>query len=567
MMVAALLMVSLLPIWFYHRRVLSLSESKLEQNEPLTQQEITRLLAREVQLYEATIHQRIVARRQMLLSTGLADALNDPRRSTQITALLEDLIKESPEIIYVTALGQDARGLRAGDARTDTDPFIRKALTSGFTVATLGKEFHSEPLSYESNAAYVLSLPLAQGGQFKGMIAAVVVLDHITERLRELSLRGRTVYVVDSDGRVVAHPERRLVPGTDLSTNVDIVRQYKELAGEARLLPTTSRFTMEIDGRRVDMMGTYSPVSELHWAVVAQRSLEDARDDAGINELGSQARQVMVGVVFVALLLGYVFAVAITTPIRGLAQSTRAISRGEFHERASVHGAAEISDLAETFNKMADDIGNYIERLKQAAEENRELFIGSIRMLAAAIDEKDPYTRGHSGRVAKYSVLVGEELGLSAEDLDRLRIAALLHDVGKIGVDDRVLKKPGSLTPEEFELMKQHPQKGANIMRPVVQLKEMLPGIELHHEHIDGRGYPYGLRGDQIPMMARIIAAADTLDAMTTNRPYQTAKDVTEAMAIIVKLAGTKFDPDVVRALEAVIASGRLRVAPTLVEV
>src|SRR5437764_14610327 len=111
---------------------------------------------------------------------------------------------------------------------------------------------------------------------------------------------------------------------------------------------------------------------------------------------------------------------------------------------------------------MAGDIEEFIEKLKEAAEENRELFVGSILMLAAAIDEKDPYTRGHSGRVAKYSTLIARELGLNAQDLDTLRISALLHDVGKIGVEDRVLKKPGALTPEEFELMKQHAAKGAN---------------------------------------------------------------------------------------------------------
>src|SRR5258708_31961189 len=132
-------------------------------------------------------------------------------------------------------------------------------------------------------------------------------------------------------------------------------------------------------------------------------------------------------------------------------------------------------------------------------------------MLGAAIDEKDPYTRGHSGRVAKYSILIAQQLGLAAEELEKIRISALLHDVGKIGVDDRVLKKPGALTPEEFALMKQHPLKGANIMRPVAQLKEMLPGIELHHEHVDGGGYPHGLRGEALPMMARIIASPDTL--------------------------------------------------------
>ena len=156
---------------------------------------------------------------------------------------------------------------------------------------------------------------------------------------------------------------------------------------------------------------------------------------------------------------------------------------------------------------------------------------------------------------------------MNAEDLDRLRISALLHDVGKIGVDDRVLKKPGQLTEEEFELMKQHPSKGANIMRPVAQLKEMLPGIELHHERMDGGGYPYGLQGDQIPLMARIIAVADTLDAITTNRPYQSAMDLEYALDRIRSLAVAKFDPEVVAALEAAVANGQLRLSATLVEV
>jgi putative nucleotidyltransferase with HDIG domain len=227
----------------------------------------------------------------------------------------------------------------------------------------------------------------------------------------------------------------------------------------------------------------------------------------------------------------------------------------------------EIAELAENFNKMAGDIEEYIERLKEAAEENRELFLGSIRMLAAAIDEKDPYTRGHSGRVAKYSTLIAHELGLTPEALDTLRISALLHDVGKIGVEDRVLKKPGSLTPEEFELMKQHTIKGANIMRPVSQLKDMLPGIELHHEHMDGRGYPYGLPGPQIPLMARIISVADTLDAMTTNRPYQSAMDLDFALGRIKALAGTKFDGVIVNALEAAVTAGRLRLSAVEVQV
>jgi HD-GYP domain-containing protein (c-di-GMP phosphodiesterase class II) len=380
-------------------------------------------------------------------------------------------------------------------------------------------------------------------------------------------VRGRTVFVVDHSGRVIAHPDaRRFVPGTDLRSSY-IVAQASGLPKDLRTTATVQRFSDIEQGHNTELIGTYSTIPDLAWTVIAQRSLEEARDDAGVKELNAQALTFVLVVTAAAIILGYLFAVGISTPIRALAASTRAISRGEFHERAPVRGAAEISELAETFNNMAGDIESYIARLKQAAEENRELFLGSIRMLAAAIDEKDPYTRGHSDRVAKYSVMVGQQLGLSPEELDKLRISALLHDVGKIGVDDRVLKKPGALTAEEFQIMKQHPSKGANIMRPVAQLKEMLPGIELHHEHVDGKGYPYGLKAEEIPLMARIIAVSDTLDAMTTNRPYQSAKEIDDALQVIRKLAGSKFDLKVVAALEAVVQAGKLRLAPALVEV
>ena len=401
------------------------------------------------------------------------------------------------------------------------------------------------------------------------MFAAVVSLERIEARIRDASVRDRTVYIVNMRGQIVAYPDPRdFVPGRNVASASPLVKQIGELPKELRATQTTNFQVPGGDKRQpVDMIGTYSTIPELGWAVIAQRSLDDARVDAGVQELTNQALSFVVVVTFIALGFGYVFALGITRPIRGLVESTRAMSRAEFHERVVVRGAAEIRELAETFNHMAGDIEQYVERLKQAATENRELFLGSIKMLAAAIDEKDPYTRGHSGRVAKYSMIIGDKLGMNAEDLDRLRISALLHDVGKIGVDDRVLKKPGKLTEEEFDLMKQHPSKGANIMRPVAQLRDVLPGIELHHERMDGAGYPYGLTGDQIPMMARIIAVADTLDAITTNRPYQSAMDLEYALDRIRSLAVTKFDAQVVAALDAAAKSGQLRLSATLVEV
>jgi HD-GYP domain-containing protein (c-di-GMP phosphodiesterase class II) len=156
--------------------------------------------------------------------------------------------------------------------------------------------------------------------------------------------------------------------------------------------------------------------------------------------------------------------------------------------------------------------------------------------------------------------MIATEMGLDPGFLEILRVSAQLHDVGKIGIEDRILKKPGTLTPEEFEIMKTHTTKGANILRPVPQLREMLPGIELHHEALNGRGYPYGLKGDEIPLLARVIAVADTFDALTTNRPYQKAYDPVDALRIIENLSGQRLDPRAVTALMAVFYRGDIRI-------
>jgi putative nucleotidyltransferase with HDIG domain len=570
LVLGAMLLVSVLPLGLYHRQVLKLSQEKLTDTESVQQTEVTRSVGEEVQLFDANLYQQLISGRQILAVTGLLDQVDDPAHAPQVTRLLENLVASNPNILYLTAVGKAAKGTGAGNIRADQDPFVGKALQRAFSACLQSVVFRSEPLALgpDNRPAFVMAIPLHVTGQFNGMLAAVVSLDGILSRLQETSVRGRTVFIVDHNGHVIVHPDtRQVVPGSDLRTSSYIVAQMTLIPKDLRTTETVQHFNTVENGKNAEMIGTYSTIPDLGWAVVAQRSLEKARGDAGVNELNAQALKFVMVVTFAALVLGYLFAVGISTPIRALAASTRAISRGEFHERATTRGAAEISELAQTFNNMADDIESFIARLKQAAQENRDLFLGSIRMLAAAIDEKDPYTRGHSDRVAKYAAMLGQQLGLSAEDLDRLRIASLLHDVGKIGVDDRVLKKPGALTPEEYTVMKQHPTKGANIMRPVAQLKDMLPGIELHHEHVDGRGYPYGLKGEDIPLMARIIAVADTLDAMTTNRPYQSAMELSDALGHIRKVAGTKFDLRVVDALDSVVQSGQLRLTNLLVEV
>jgi HD-GYP domain-containing protein (c-di-GMP phosphodiesterase class II) len=159
--------------------------------------------------------------------------------------------------------------------------------------------------------------------------------------------------------------------------------------------------------------------------------------------------------------------------------------------------------------------------------------------------------------------MIAKEMGQSEDFQEIVRVSAQLHDVGKIGIEDRILKKPGALTAEEFEIMKTHTTKGANILRSVSQLREMIPGIELHHESLDGRGYPHGYKADEIPILPRIIAVADTFDALTTNRPYQQAHDADDALRIIRSVSGKRLDPTAVAALEALYKRGEIRVPRT----
>jgi HD-GYP domain-containing protein (c-di-GMP phosphodiesterase class II) len=266
-----------------------------------------------------------------------------------------------------------------------------------------------------------------------------------------------------------------------------------------------------------------------------------------------------------ALVFGFYFAQLLTRPVRELAAGAQRIAAGDFSRRVKVLGRTELSELGASFNQMTDQVERFIGDLQRSAEENHELFIGTVKALAAAIDGKDPYTRGHSERVSRFSVATAQALGLPEGEIEKIRISALLHDVGKIGIDDRILKKPAALTDEEFVIMKSHPQKGYKIMSQIPAIRDFLPGMYMHHEMIDGGGYPQGLRGDQIPMQARIVSVADTFDAMTTERPYQRAMDLETALVRLKSFIGTRYDGRVVAAFVAACEAGKIRPGVTRV--
>lgn len=215
----------------------------------------------------------------------------------------------------------------------------------------------------------------------------------------------------------------------------------------------------------------------------------------------------------------------------------------------------KVCEFGSVETRLLDSIGTILSIHSSNRDRFRkqtDLFSSSVRALTSAIDAKDRYTSGHSDRVARVSVCLGEQLGLSQDELDTLYLGGLLHDIGKIGIDDHVLNKPGTLTDDEFEHIKQHPQFGYDILKSVRQLDEILPVVLHHHESWDGRGYPHGLKGSETPFLARIVAVADAFDAMGSDRPYRKGMPEEKLDRILRDGAGKQWDAEVIEAFFAV---------------
>jgi HD-GYP domain-containing protein (c-di-GMP phosphodiesterase class II) len=552
-----LVAISVVPMYFYSAQVQSINRERLITNERLLQNTVTRSIADDISQHQESFRlmQANLASALQVASGG--DLTGDHVQAPELRALLENFVSSSSDLDYATLLNSDAKGISAG--RIEPDAFLQKELEAAYAAANDARAYNGQPLvvgnGKASRTVMLVSTPVTYGGRFLGMIASVVDLDYLIRRLREIDRGGLTPYVVDSQGRLVAGARPEYATGQDM-TNLEIVRNFIEQGSKAQMLAPTREFSMDTGKKSVVMLGTYSAVSNLNWAVVVQKPRDEAY--SSVYQMQRTARWLAIFSIVLSIGVGVFAARRITNPLEILTESSHAIARGDFSQRVQLKSRTEIGELSSTFNFMSQELEHFVEDLKRAAAENRELFMGSIQMLAGAVDEKDPYTRGHSDRVTRYSMLIAKEMGMSEEFQETVRISAQLHDVGKIGIEDRILKKPGALTSEEFDVMKTHTTKGANILRPVAHLKEMIPGIELHHESLDGRGYPHGLKADDIPLLPRIIAVADTFDALTTNRPYQHARSSEDALKVIRSLSGKRLDPAAVTALETVYERGEI---------
>ncbi|MEO8276419.1 MAG: HD domain-containing phosphohydrolase [Thermoanaerobaculia bacterium] len=486
-----------------------------------------------------------------LAPPGPAD-VEERLRAPWVSDYLQRYVRGNSQPLALRVLDLTGSGWRFSLPGLGDSP--ERALDDAFTAAvskqTAIYRFAVLPRTNEPVAA--LAVPVADGLGKVSMVVETVVRLRLMEAVLEREARGQAqVFLVDRDGKLLwSEGSTPAIQRALASSN--LVRDFAK-----KPLSLTAEYTLDGDRGAVAMLGMVSPVVESGWGVVVHRPVSAAFESARRMVISALLATLLL------LLLAVLFAIYASRwlglPIRQLSETAHGIASGDFGERLpQEHVVTELADLSADFNRMAGYVQDHVAKLKEAARQNRELFISSIRAFAAAIDAKDPYTRGHSERVAELSRLIARSLGQNEEFQNKLWIGALLHDIGKIGIEDRILNKSGVLTPEEFELMKNHPVIGADILQPIEALHEMLPIVRWHHEAWNGKGYPDKLRGDAIPLMARIVAVADCFDAITTSRPYQTAYEPAYAAQLITQLAGSRFDAKVVTAFLRAFEGGSL---------
>jgi len=353
---------------------------------------------------------------------------------------------------------------------------------------------------------------------------------------------GVMQFIVDPDALI---PRAKTSGATSYPGDKYDGRQFPELLSAFKEASVDKRIETDQWGK---VLSAYAPVRDKQGKAVAILGVDMAADDVYLAEKAILKRGILVlafGIIF-SLLLGILVSRRIADPVAKLVEGTRHIAAGDLDYHVDVTGKDEIAELAGAFNGMASSI----------AEANRKMhdyFYRAMQSLVRLLEAKNPYTRGHSDRVAELSEKTALAMGLPSEKTELLKRAAQLHDIGKLGIDERILNKTSSLTEEELDVIHQHPRTGEEILQPIAFDKELVDMVRLHHEHYDGSGYPNRTRGEDMELIYQIIPVVDSYDAMTSDRSYRKAMSKEDATAILKKNSGTQFNPSVVAAFLKVI--------------
>lgn len=549
--------VGVVPLLWTSYTLFSRSREILELDQKALQQASARSLSQQVAVYVRSLESQTTTIARTLEVTIPTGKFKERLADIGKAGSLKNYVGGTSPFYYMSVVDTDCSG--EGSGVRLPEPEIQEFLHEGCVRGSAGKPLASHPVIANSlqEPVMVLGEPLhTSEGTVVGVVLAVASLLPVWDMTRQMAQGITEVYIVDGRGYLIAHSDPKKVKEEPDQSGVDIVKQFLLSRG----LSSTSPFTIPGKTRLAKMLGTYTRLpDDSGWGVIVQ--VDEDKAYLSAIEMRDQSLILVGAVAILATALGILFARQISYPIQELAQGALRLARGEYGTRVEVKSRNEVGFLASAFNQMGGEIQKSIEQIQQAARTNKELFMGAIRMLANAIDEKDPYTRGHSERVAFYSSVIAKHMGMSEQEVETVHLSGILHDVGKIGIEDKILRKAAALTDEEYEIMKQHPRKGEHILNAVPALKQMAGAGLQHHENVDGSGYPDGLKGDQIPLLGRIVSVADAFDAMTTDRPYSKAMTFEAALARLRFLAGKKFDPVCVTAIEKASAAGDLTTA------
>jgi putative nucleotidyltransferase with HDIG domain len=394
-----------------------------------------------------------------------------------------------------------------------------------------------------------LTVAFPLGDPARGFVAAELSLDQLGQAL-EAEHVGSTgfAYLVDARGRLVAGAPAHVRSGDDVSTRPAVATVLRTLQSSPDRQMTWVGNFGEGDNR---VVAASAVVPGPGWAVVSEQPL-----DAAYTQVHLMQRRIGLGLLtaaLVALVLALAFSRGLTRPLKGFTASALEIARGRFGTQVEVKTHNELGELAQTFNYMSRQLQAYDAETRGLYESLEKGYLETILALTNSIESKDPYTRGHSQRVGDMAAEIGRELGLSEREVKQLRYGGILHDIGKIGITEPILRKQTELTPEEMAVMREHPSIGASIVGPVSFLGNARDAVRSHHEKWNGTGYPQGLKGEAIPLIARVVSCADTWDACTSTRPYQRAMTARAALEVMERLRGVSLDPQVVDALRRVL--------------
>src|SRR3981081_929099 len=351
-----LLAISVLPMYFYSAQIEDMNRERLKTNEMLLQNTVTRSLAGDISHHQEALHMMLAnlssSIQVMLLANPSGNDLSTDKLLTpELRAMLENFVSSSNDIAYATLLNADAKGVSAG--RIEPDAFLQRELERAYQAAHEGRVYSGQPLMVgggkSARTVMLVSSPIMYDKRFLGMVGSVVDMDYLIRRLQQVSLTGLMPYVVDSQGRLVAAATTQYATGQDM-THFDIVRSFVGDGSKAQLAATrefTIRDSTADNKDATEMLGTYSPVTSLDWAVVVQKPREDAY--RGIYEMQRTGRLLAWLAVFLSVGLSIISARRITSPLQVLAQSSRAIARGDFSQRVHLKTRTEIGELASTF--------------------------------------------------------------------------------------------------------------------------------------------------------------------------------------------------------------------------